>query len=1384
VIVGTDKLQPSQWYLIPSQPGSITPGWMLGSQLEANPRYVGKTVIPVSGPGISQTGTVAVDVSMAAQGVTSATPLVTPVPLGASPIEAAQIATNIAEAYPEAAKLAETGELSPSLTEQDKKAYIQMQEAKAVAEGITYLVSEDTVLQGKGLPTTQETIANPEVALSEWDNYTDISIISGNGVYWGVDKSTGKQVMLYDPADPPGSAIKTPPPTDLKSASVVGGGDDIIAKYGEKLDSATASNLLRDANTRSEELSKQVEVLSKESTTLDKTYADLQSKWSQYEQGDTFTGTEAQFKEYQVDWATYNQQADALSQKSTALDVAATSTEKLSKTVVGKYFVELPGGDLMAKDEYNALLPEEQSAAKSGGIKGLQDYQAKAQEAIKYFMADGQMSYEQVLTGIQKYGEADFKAMMVAAHFDNVDGFVADAKAWGKEANWTPGLPFTPSLASAGMKAATLSPAITAESLQAPYLEWQAKVNDKVAEMEQVAKDKPLYLLSGYVYGMMNQEGLDNATKEVLKGALAKSPGQGASAAEITKYWNGLSDAEKQALASGIVAMPTMWEGFYKPLGLTVASMIPGVSIATTVITWKSSPTWAKALSVAGDVVLLAPVLGAVSKSIPVIKNVGKGIEGISISKSVVVPTTEGDVTIWKGLSIDGKTVFGISEGKLSLGRESVRYPELVNIKAGYEPVTKLETYVMAGKTTGATESQLAKLGWSQTEIKKVIATLEERSAFAGKVSPVLEKTYQLPTVERLTQQETAIIFQTTKDYGKQVDRVFGSVSLEPQLVEEFRMWRPKHDIDIDSAMTTTKTEAFVGDMLGRLKAEGGGEYRVAPDSATTIQKKLGGNWTKITEVHSANEVSSLADEVSPTSREGSYGMLHYEKPVRIEYPGIGDIDMMTLSEMGKRKAQSILRWQEGTFAPYEYRTKDIVDFYVIDYTFRGEDAANAWAKSYGFDPANLLKAAGKDPVVVGTWEFIPEAKSSGKVSGTPNVTLYPPKSLLALKTITGKGALPASIKVSSSSLPSSTRGTYSKSIPAISSALPVSVSLKQYKTLYKEVTQYSIPTEYVDKAVSSGAVKATSVSTLSTVGKPSEGRVSIVIKSSGVADKPSQGKTTTAKPSAAAAKGYDSQYKAAAKYTIPAAYVSNIPYGQITSKSYSGKYVPVDYVPANYNVFKYIPTEYIPAKYVPSKYIPEEYAGDKYVPVKYIPEKYIPSGYYPPGYVPPGYVLPGRIPPERIPPASMPPAKPPARLKVPPPKVPPRPPIASKEEKGNNRERILHPKGTVTFQLGELHKDVWHIIEPPYNQAHYSMEISNKPPEGAVVTTVRDVARTIQTLGGKLSRDINIDIGAFDLHIAKAAKRPPFKFTRDVGNRMGHALSAKEARVVSSGMR
>ena len=82
-----------------------------------------------------------------------------------------------------------------------------------------------------------------------------------------------------------------------------------------------------------------------------------------------------------------------------------------------------------------------------------------------------------------------------------------------------------------------------------------------------------------------------------------------------------------------------------------------------------------------------------------------------------------------------------------------------------------------------------------------------------------------------------------------------------------------------------------------------------------------------------------------------AYGMSLRQKPERIKING-EDFDIVSLSEIGARKAASIGGWRKDVtggiyLGTAPGRESDVVDFYLISLTLGGEKSANEWAMSY-----------------------------------------------------------------------------------------------------------------------------------------------------------------------------------------------------------------------------------------------------------------------------------------------------------------------------------------------------------------------------------------------------------------------------------------------------
>lgn len=366
---------------------------------------------------------------------------------------------------------------------------------------------------------------------------------------------------------------------------------------------------------------------------------------------------------------------------------------------------------------------------------------------------------------------------------------------------------------------------------------------------------------------------------------------------------------------------------------------------------WNDLSTAGKAVSVAATALLLtSSVHSLVQPSF----------------KPVKVPLKDGtEAVVWSGLSVRGKPVVGVT--KLP--------PDISKVAAGWRPITKTEATVLG------TRDMLAKMGVPDDEITKVLATVEETKAFQGMRSPYEPKQVPVEDVapQALTPDELAVVLKRLVQNRKQVEMVYGSTTIKPQLAPKLRGWRKLGDIEAQLKVGVSEDEAgkLARQIVDDLNKGKPARFSIDPDDAKRIL--VDGHHAVELKLAQASELGVEAQYNLARTGEMSWGMKVAEKPITVEYPRVGKLDIMRLSESGVRKSDAITRAAEGgTFAPPAHRVKDIADYYVILYTFKGERAANAWAKVYGFDGDTLLAAAAKDPPKLEAWRLTP-----GKTTAT-----------------------------------------------------------------------------------------------------------------------------------------------------------------------------------------------------------------------------------------------------------------------------------------------------------------------------------------------------------------------------------------------------------------
>ena len=384
--------------------------------------------------------------------------------------------------------------------------------------------------------------------------------------------------------------------------------------------------------------------------------------------------------------------------------------------------------------------------------------------------------------------------------------------------------------------------------------------------------------------------------------------------------------------------------------------------------------------------------------------------------KPIKVPLKDGsEAIVWSGLSVRGKPIVGVT--KLP--------PNIQNVAEGWRPITKAETSILG------TREMLTQMGVSEAEINKILTTVKETKAFQPLRSPFEPKSVRVQDVapRALTPDELGMVLREAQKNAKNVEMVYGSTTIKPQLAPELRNWRQLGDIEIQLKPGVTEQQGaqLASDMVKALNQKHPGKFSIDPGDA----KRILVDGHHAVELKLA-EVSKLGVESQYSltrTGEMSWGMKVAQKPITVNYPGVGKLDIMRLSESGVRKADSITRAASGgTFAPAAHRTKDIADYYVILRTFKGAEVADEWARLYGFDSAALLKQAAKDPLQLEAWSFSPGGVGKG---GSPTVSIALPPDMAAKV----KASSPALYKSISSPITTSPAASLTATLESPSSA-------------------------------------------------------------------------------------------------------------------------------------------------------------------------------------------------------------------------------------------------------------------------------------------------------------------------------------------------------------
>jgi len=381
--------------------------------------------------------------------------------------------------------------------------------------------------------------------------------------------------------------------------------------------------------------------------------------------------------------------------------------------------------------------------------------------------------------------------------------------------------------------------------------------------------------------------------------------------------------------------------GLPKAIGVMTAEFVlPGFSTARH---WNELDTYHKGTSIAMDALVFIPFAMAATKI------GGKLVSRVAnpLSK-VAVPTAEGDIVVWRGLSITERPIIGkVAEGwrvgtptEISLTAES--------IEQGFKPVTKLETRVLMKdgipNIPGFVESEF---------IKTKVGTSELGKLNGWKVKPITTELSTAPT-KTLSSEGVSVVYDTFADFAKtskEPTMLYGSRITEQYLPKALRI-RTAADIDGQLGTTASKAMEFTQSLADKLrKTEGYANVKIADDNPLLIMTRSSdGSWHHAVDIHTF-------DKNYLNNVEGAYGNMYKETNVVFKTPAGKKIEGMALAEAGKRKIGSSLEWRNGLFMPAEHRfPKDVIDAVIIMEAKGDSKAAKAFAEAYGLSYEEIIK--------------------------------------------------------------------------------------------------------------------------------------------------------------------------------------------------------------------------------------------------------------------------------------------------------------------------------------------------------------------------------------------------------------------------------------------
>jgi len=411
-------------------------------------------------------------------------------------------------------------------------------------------------------------------------------------------------------------------------------------------------------------------------------------------------------------------------------------------------------------------------------------------------------------------------------------------------------------------------------------------------------------------------------------------------------------------IAVGLAQIAT-WLMPLAPKGVGSALAVGAGSVfgVTTVQNWKSMSTPSKVASVAISATLFV-----------------SGVHGVlqPSFKPVTIPLKDGGkAVVWSGLSIRGQRAVGITRLP----------PEYTTIAEGWQPVTRLET------TVAGTRSALKAMGIPDKEIERLSGTLDLSRSIKGTRSRWEPTQVRVEDVapQALTPDELAIVLRQAYKNKDYVEMVFGSTTMKPQLEPSLRDWRQLGDVEVQFGSRTNaeRVNQIAKDMLADLEKQSPGKFSIDQTGMRLVSEGR-----HAVELKLPNDPAGTGAGQPRQRALGAWDIEFHEAPIAVEYPGIGTLRIMRLSETGVRKMASITELTPEGFAPPAHRTKDIIDYYVIIRTLKGKDVADRWAALYGLNPDEAMAAAAKNPPVMDRWAYDP---SGARTAGAPAASLSLP---------------------------------------------------------------------------------------------------------------------------------------------------------------------------------------------------------------------------------------------------------------------------------------------------------------------------------------------------------------------------------------------------------